>query len=45
MTNYQETKVILTNTQLSKWKPAAKNKTGTIIRVNEKTFEDEELPH
>ena len=27
--NYQEVRVKLTNTQLNKWKSAAKNKTGT----------------
>ena len=45
MANYQEGRVKLTNTQLNKLKPAAKNKTGTIIRSNRKNFEDEELPH
>ena len=45
MANYQEATVKLTNTQLNKLKPAAKNKTGTILRLNKKNFEDEELPH
>ena len=45
MANYQEGRVKLTNTQLNKLKPAAKSKTGTIIRSNRKNFEDEELPH
>ena len=45
MTNYQEARVKLTNTQLNKLKSAAKNKTGTILRINKKNFEDEELPH
>ena len=45
MANYQKARVKLTNTQLSKLKSAAKNKTGTILRTNEKNFEDEELPH
>ena len=45
MTNYQERRVKLTNTQLSKSKCAAKNKTGTILRLSQKNFEDEELPH
>ena len=45
MANYQETRVKLTNTQLNKLKPAARNKTGTILRLNKKNFEDEELPH
>ena len=43
MANYQEARVKLTNTQLSKLKSAAKNKTGTILRL--KKFEDEELPN
>ena len=43
MTNYQVARVKLTNTQLNKF--AAKNKTGTILRLNKTNFEDEELPH
>ena len=34
MTNYQEARVKLTNTQLRKLKSAAKNKTGTILKKN-----------
>ena len=45
MANYQEARVKLTNTQLNKSKSAAKNKTGTILRMNKKNFEDEELTH
>ena len=45
MTNYQEARVKLTNTQLNKLKSAAKNNTGTILRLNKKNFEDEELSH
>ena len=45
MTNYQEAKVKLTNTQLNKLKSGAKNKAGTILRLNKKNFEDEELSH
>ena len=45
MTSYQEARVKLTNTQLHKLKPAAKNKIGTILRLNKKNFEDEKLPH
>ena len=45
MANYQEARVKLTNTQLNKLKSAAKNKTGTILRINKKNFQDEELPH
>ena len=43
MTNYQETRVKLTNTQLNKLKSLAKNKTGTILWLNIKNFQDEEL--
>ena len=43
MTNYQEVK--LRNTQLNKLKPAAKSKTGRILRINKKNFQDEELLH
>ena len=45
MANYQEATVKLTNTQLSKLKSAAVNKTETILRINKKSFEDEELLH
>ena len=45
MANYQEVGVKLTNKELKKLKSAAKNKTGTILRLNKKNFEDEELPH
>ena len=39
--NYQEARVKLTNTQLKKLKSATtKKKTGTILRVNKKNFED-----
>ena len=34
MGNYQEVRVKLTNTKLNKLKSAAKNKTGTILRIN-----------
>ena len=45
MANYQEVTVTLTNTQLSKLKSAAENKTETILRINKTSFEDEELLH
>ena len=46
MVNYQEVRFKQKkNTQLNKLKSYAKNKTGTILRVNPKNFEDEELPH
>ena len=45
MTNYQEVRVKLTNSQLNKLKSAVKNKTGTALRINKKNFQGEELPH
>ena len=45
MTNYQEARFKLTNTQLNQLKSAAKNKTGTILRLNKKNLEDEKLAH
>ena len=45
MTNYQEWRVKITNMQLIKWKSVAKDKTGALLRLNKKNFEDEELPH
>ena len=41
----QTAEIKLTNTQLNKLKSPARNKTGTILRLNKKNFEDEELPH
>ena len=46
MVNYQEVRVNLTNTnKLNKLKSAAKNKTGTILKLIKKNFENEEFPH
>ena len=45
MAIYQKVRVKLTNAQLNKLKSATKNKTGTILRLNKKNFEDEELSH
>ena len=45
MVNYQEVKVKLRNKQLNKLKSAGRNKRETILRLNKKNFEDEELPH
>ena len=45
MANYQEARVKPTNAQLNKLKSAAKNKTGTVLRLTKENFEDEELPH
>ena len=45
MPNYQEARAKQTNTQLNKLKSVTKNKTRTILRINKKHFQDEELPH
>ena len=45
MANYQEAMVKLTNTQLNKLKPAANKKIGTILKINKKNTQDDELPH
>ena len=45
MLNYQEVRINLTNTKLTKLKYAAKNKEGTILRLLKENFEDEELQH
>ena len=44
MANCQEARVKLTNTQLNKLRSAAKKKTGKILTMNKKNFEDEKLP-
>ena len=44
MGNYQEARVKLTKTQLNKLKSAAEHMAETILRLNKKNFEDEELP-
>ena len=38
MTNNGEARVKITKTQLNKVKSAAKNKTGTTLRITKKTF-------
>ena len=45
MLNYQEARVKLKNAELNKSKCAAKNKAGTVLTLNKKNVEDEELPH
>ena len=40
MVNYQEERIKLANTQFNKLKSAAKNKAGTILRLNRKNVED-----
>ena len=42
MENYEEAKVKLTSNHLNKLKSAAKNKTGTTLRIN---VQGEELSH
>ena len=43
MKNYEEPTVKLTNTQLSKLKHGAENKTGTTLGITKKNFQDNEL--
>ena len=45
MTNCQEARVKPRNTQLSKLKSAVEYKTGTILKLNKKKFEDEKMPY
>ena len=45
MTNCDEVRVKLTNTQLNKYKSEARNKTGTTLKITKKNFQDGELPH
>ena len=45
MANYQEARIKLSNTQLNKLKSTEINKAVTILRLNKKKFEDEELSH
>ena len=45
MENYQGARVKVTNTQLNKFKSAAKNNTRTILKTNKKNFQDEQLPY
>ena len=45
MGNHQEARIKLTNTKIKKIKSAAKNKIGTMLRLNKKNFENKELPH
>ena len=45
MVYYQKVRVKSTITQLNKLKSAAKNKTGSILKLTKKNFQDEELPY
>ena len=38
MTNYEEARAELTNTQLNRFESAARKKTGTTLRITKKTF-------
>ena len=44
MAKYQEARLKVTNTQLNKLKSAVNNKAGTILILNNKNLEHEELP-
>ena len=43
--HYQDARVKVTSTQLNKLISAVKNKTRTILRINKKNFQEEELIH
>ena len=43
MTSYEEARVKIRNTQLNKLKSAGKFKTGTILRITKKNFQDEKM--
>ena len=45
MVEYNKINAKLTNLQLSKLKTAVKNNEGTTLRINNKNFNKEELPH
>ena len=45
MGNYEKARVPITNTQLNKFKSAAKNKTGITLRIAKKNIQDGELSH
>ena len=45
MAEYNKVNVRLTETQLKKLKAAVKNNTGTILRINLKMFNENNLPH
>ena len=45
MVEYSKVNVKLSDTQLKKLKTAAKNKTGTTLRISLKMFNRNDLPH
>ena len=42
---YEEARVKITNTELKNFKSAAKNITGTTLKLRKENFEDEEVPY
>ena len=45
ISNYEQARVKLTNSQLGKLTSAVKNKTGTAVRIRKKYFQEEESSH
>ena len=45
MIEYIKVNVNLWNTQLKKLKDAVSNNTGTVLRINSKMFNGNDLPH
>ena len=45
MVEYSKVNVKLSDTELKKLKTTVKNKTGTTLRINLKTFNGNNLPH
>ena len=45
MTNCDEVRVKLTNTQLNKYKSEARNETGATLNITKNNFQDGELQH
>ena len=45
MVEYSKVNVKLSGTQLKELKTAVKNKTGTILRISLKIFNENNLPH
>ena len=45
MVEYSKLNIKLSDTQLKKLKTAAKNKTGTTLRINFKMFDGNNFPH
>ena len=45
MAEYNKVNARLTDSQLKKLKAALKNNTGTILKINLKMFNEDNLPH